>query len=125
MMKAVVFALCLGAGAATCRVTTALGCYDDSGSRLFNDFSQLGSDTTPMTHDICAQLCHDHVGISAVAGVEFAHQCFCAKTLPSTAKKVDGCNMACSANATERHSWHTPVAVAHSAHSARAWWVFV
>lgn len=86
------------AAAALCHVTEELGCLVDN-TRLLNGYANLGTDGSPMDHDICAQMCLDHK--MAVAGVEAGHQCFCGSALPAGAKKSTGCTAKCSSNSTE------------------------
>ena len=81
---------------AACQLTY-LGCYVDSPDRLLP--TQTADAFTCLTREYCASLCAS-VG-APVSGGEFAGQCFCGPSLPSSAVKVPDseCNMACSGDA--------------------------
>ena len=97
-----VFSACLlsvllaSPASATCQLTY-LGCYVDSPDRLLS--TQTADAFTCLTRQYCASLCTS-VG-APISGGEFAGQCFCGPSLPSSAVKApeSGCNMACSGDA--------------------------
>lgn len=85
--------LLLPHASASCQLTY-LGCYVDSPDRVLP--TQTADAFTCLTREYCAALC---AAIAApISGAEFAGQCFCGPSLPSSAVKVadSECNMACS-----------------------------
>jgi hypothetical protein len=96
---------------AACQLTY-LGCYIDSPERILP--TQTADAFTCLTREYCASLCAS-IG-APVSGGEFASQCFCGPSLPSSAVKVadSECNMACSgdSNATCGGSYRISVSSA-------------
>ena len=74
----VIINVLIKSASASCTAALVLGCFhDDDGQRALSSFSQLGTETTAMDQDICAQLCKDH-NVS-IAGVKFDHQVHCVR----------------------------------------------
>ncbi|KAH8921132.1 WSC-domain-containing protein [Atractiella rhizophila] len=77
----------------------ALGCYQDVGGRLLKDAS-----TTDKTQELgtCIAFCESK-GFK-VAGAEYANECYCSSSLPSSAVKVDDaeCTTTCAGNAYQQ-----------------------
>lgn len=81
---------------------TYQGCYKEiTNSRLLASGSYTSS--TNMTVENCVAFCAAKGTSGVFAGVEFASQCFCGASLPSTAVKVadSSCNKLCTGNNKE------------------------
>ena len=76
------------------------GCYSEAtNGRLLSGASF--TNTTGMTVESCVNFCSAKG--SAYAGVEYAQECYCGSSLPSTAVTADAskCNMLCTGNKKE------------------------
>lgn len=78
------------------------GCYQEAAAgRLLSGPSYTNS--TGMTVESCTAFCKQNLGTGAVAGVEYAQECYCAASLPSTAvvQPASSCKMLCKGNNKE------------------------
>jgi hypothetical protein len=76
---------------------TSAGCFLDSvSSRALSSASY--ADSSGMTAQSCIAFCSSNG--YPVAGTEYARECWCGPSLPSQAAS-DGCNMACTGDATQ------------------------
>ena len=79
------------------------GCYNElPNARLLSGPSY--SNGTGMTVESCVNFCSSQSPAQPYAGVEYASQCFCGATLPSTATMAasnNTCSMTCSGNNKE------------------------
>ncbi|KAL7419434.1 hypothetical protein Q5752_006272 [Cryptotrichosporon argae] len=76
----------------------SLGCAVDSDDRILTGYVEIGIDD--LTIDSCLTLCEEQ-GFT-FAGVEYADQCYCGNSVPSTITYKDGgCDMPCSGDSTE------------------------
>ena len=75
------------------------GCYQEVPGRLLPGPNY--SNTTANTVEMCVGFCQGKG--YAVAGLEYARQCFCGNVLPTSAVSVPSaqCNMLCTGNAKE------------------------
>ncbi|KAN0063950.1 hypothetical protein ACQY0O_003556 [Thecaphora frezii] len=86
-----------GPGASTS--PSYVGCYTDSvASRTF---PFLGARDATVSIDVCRSICAIHH--YTLAGVEYANECFCGNSIPSTSTLAaeSDCNMKCTGNATQ------------------------
>ena len=78
------------------------GCYNEgTNGRLLG--GPMYTNTTGMTVEACVAFCKDSSPSQAYAGVEYAQECYCASSLPSSASTVSdsSCNMLCTGNNKE------------------------
>jgi hypothetical protein len=77
---------------------TYVGCFDDSGARVFN---QRYSSEHSMTHDYCFQTCT--LAGFTYAGLEWGKECWCGNSVLRIAHQLlDGaCSQPCSGDASE------------------------
>ena len=79
-----------------------LGCYNEvQNGRLLSGPSY--SNATGMTVESCVQFCQAQSPMMELAGVEYAQECYCAGSLPSSAAVASkaSCSMVCSGNRKE------------------------
>lgn len=79
---------------ATLSSATSLGCFVDSGNRVFPNKIISAND---MTAAKCAQNCAGY----SYFGTEWSSECYCGNTAPVDPAPASECNMACSGNADE------------------------
>jgi len=78
------------------------GCYQEaSAGRLLSGPSTTNS--TGMTVEMCTSYCQAQGTNGVYAGVEYAQECYCGASLPSTAVQTSlgSCNMLCKGNTKE------------------------
>lgn len=78
------------------------GCYHEASTgRLLSGPSTTNS--TGMTVEMCTTYCQAQGTNGVYAGVEYAQECYCGASLPSTAvqESLGSCNMLCKGNAKE------------------------
>lgn len=76
------------------------GCYSEAKSgRLLTGPSY--TNTSGMTVESCVNFCQASTPTMKYAGLEYAQECFCGSSLPSTATTASTCNMLCTGNSKE------------------------
>lgn len=79
---------------------TSLGCYIDvTTSRTLANQIILPNQDTRMTVELCQQTCQSS-GYT-FAGLEYAHQCWCANSILNNGPATTGCTSPCPANTSE------------------------
>lgn len=86
-----------------CIPTEVAKCYVDGvgGHRVLSKYIELGSPSTMMSRDYCAQICFQHK--LTIAGVEDGHQCMCDTEIwpGSPLAPIGECSTPCSGNLSE------------------------
>jgi LysM repeat protein len=79
---------------------TSLGCYVDvTTSRTLANQIILSNQDTTMTVELCQQTCRSS-GYT-FAGLEYAHQCWCANSILNNGPATSGCSSPCPGNTAE------------------------
>lgn len=79
---------------------TSLGCYVDvTTSRTLANQIILPNQDTTMTVELCQQTCRSSGYI--FAGLEYAHQCWCANSILNNGPATSGCTSPCPGNTAE------------------------